>query len=1038
MALRESPAQLPACPGEAGLDPSDFEAAGFLDPSAAVREWAALRRSDRRRALLDASLAECWRTLSRSADPDLALRQWVRWLDLLEDRAGPDLLERARERWSNSPLFRESFLLLVGLSPYLGDNLIRDSDAFEPESWQRGRERFDSIRKRLSEACPSGENEPSSDAEFLSVLKRFQRIEEVRIAWLDEVREAPVDRITRQISWVADALTQHCLDRALRTVAGRFRVEAPSSGFTVLAMGKLGGLELNYSSDVDLTFLLADSIPEDWGIGDPELFFTKVAESVTQLLSDYSAGPPLYRVDLRLRPEGSRGKLVWTRRSSMEYYDSKGRTWERMALIRLRPIAGDLSLGRKFRRELSPFIYRKFLTEEALGDIQRLKGQIESLARTRGEEETHVKIGQGGIRDVEFIVQYFQLVYGAEYPELHEPNVFDLLESLQQRAILTADETDSLQRGYRFLRRVEHRIQMHRRLQAHVLPSDAADLRCMARGLGFPTTEAFRQRLASSRSRVRRVYRRLFENALTAAGQEAILSALLELPLDRIADEGHRFLEAVGFRDPPGALRLLRRIAGENAAIWDRAQAPRAFRRIAGALLRELSQFADPDRALTNFTACVDTLGARSVFFDLLAESPEALTKLVEVCAHSGLVVEILRNHPGLIDEALDELRTGHDRRPEDLFLEARRLAAVGDAGDLTDTRGFQEFKALRLLVTAFRDLERRDNLRTTMSNLAQIAAAIVVGVLERAEAIAAAKLGRPREARGEAPAFLVLALGKFGGEEMNYRSDLDLVFLYQGNGTTDRGNSCGEFFTRMAQEFYGLLNKAGTLGPLWEADLRLRPMGNSNPLAVSVDEWKRYFTEGDARTWERQAFLRARHVAGDTSLAAMARRFIRETMPLRADEDAGAIRAEIRVMRRKLEESVHKGDIKRGAGGIVDVEFVVQTLQLIHGRENPELIHANTVVGLNKLTAAGIMNSDTGSELLSAYEFLRWLETRFSLLLTPGESIGDMDAEKLRSLIQRIGYRSTGTESPEEIFLEELRYHRERNRAILERVLGE
>jgi glutamate-ammonia-ligase adenylyltransferase len=310
--------------------------------------------------------------------------------------------------------------------------------------------------------------------------------------------------------------------------------------------------------------------------------------------------------------------------------------------------------------------------------------------------------------------------------------------------------------------------------------------------------------------------------------------------------------------------------------------------------------------------------------------------------------------------------------------------------------------------------------------------------VVERAEAEVRASHGEPAASPGEGPpGFLVLALGKLGGQEMNYRSDLDIVFLYASPSGEREKPAAREYFVAMAQRLYGLLTRPGKLGSLWETDVRLRPMGTSNPLAVSIEEWQRYFAEGTAGTWERQAFLRARPVAGDAALGRAALAFIRDHMPLEPSEDPAALAADVVAMRKRLEASVTSADLKRGHGGIVDVEFIVQHAQLRWGREHPELIHPNTVVGLERLIEGGWLDPLVGSELLSAYQFLRWLETRLSLLLASGESIGSIDRKKLRALIERIGYRSTHQQAPEEIFHEELKYHRERNRRHFEELLG-
>ncbi|MBI4585425.1 MAG: bifunctional [glutamate--ammonia ligase]-adenylyl-L-tyrosine phosphorylase/[glutamate--ammonia-ligase] adenylyltransferase [Planctomycetes bacterium] len=1030
-----------------------FQGAGFSSPAEAWREWQSLGEKAAPDSPFRQYLAESWSTLCRSADPDLGLRQWSRWLELLpalDGGGGPpgggqSSQERAAARWKQSPLFRESFLLLLAVSPALGEELLREWESFTPERWLTGWETPQTMRRRLQALLPPESDEKLAQQEFLKALRWFQKLEEIRIAFLDEYLRLPVDQITRQISWLADGIIQRCLDRAIDETGRRFQIKAPGTGLVVFGLGKLGGLELNYSSDIDVIFLRADETPTGaetppagQAPANPEVFCTKVAEKVVALITEYSEDRPLYRVDIRLRPEGSRGQLVWPVRMALEYYHSQGRTWERQALIRLRPVAGDLSLGRRFKEELDAFIFRASLSEEAIDDLHRLKAQIESLAEMHGESADHVKIGHGGIRDVEFIVQYFQLLYGAGFESLKNPNLFEVFKTLERLNLLNPEETDSLSRGYRFLRQVEHRIQLNHRLQTHRIPENPADLRRIARGLGFETVEAFQEKLASVRARIRAVYRRLFESAATQETEEARLTSLLELPLELVEEQGRRLLEMHGFKSPGESFARLRAISGEGTAAWDQFHAAEAFRRLAPRLLREIIQYPDPDRALSSFSECVSTLGARSVFFDLLNESEEALKQMVAVSAHSKYVVEILRSYPGIFDEVIDAMRTGYRIHRQELREEIERYLAMEEQAGKREHPVLFEQKYLRILVAAFHDLERQENLMTTMYHITQVAEAILHGVMIVVEKELRGKLGALPEAAGAArPAFLVLGLGKLGGEEMNYRSDLDLVFLYRGAGATSKGFSLQEYYTRLAQEIFGRLNETDALGPLWKADVRLRPMGSKSLMAVEFGEWQRYFRDRVAQTWERQAFLRARPVAGDADLGQEAMEFLHQTLPLHQGENAARLREEILDMRRRLEKSVPPEDLKRGRGGIVDVEFLAQALQLLHGRNYPEVLVPNTASALMLLLHAGILESQMGSELLSAYQFLRWLETRLSLLLAPEESIGSLGQERLRSLIQKIGYRTSGEEAPEQIFLEELRYHRERNRQHLLKVLG-
>ncbi len=1033
MALDRVPPDLPPPPGK-DLNPVEgryiFEEAGFLDPVSAVTTWKELLGQLSPWSPFRTTIGETWRILARAADPDLALTRWSRWVeaDLASKAEGGS--EARAHRWAESPVFREAFLLITGVSPALAEELERSWEWFTPERWQAGWETLPSLAQRLRSFLAVDPGAQLSEEEFNLRLRRFRRTEELRIAYLDECRRLPVDDVTLQISWLADTLIDASLARAREEVAKRLGIPPPSPGepcrgFAVLAMGKLGSLELNYSSDIDLIFIGDPDGPGDAPIEMREIYFGRLADRLISIITTFTDEGQLYRVDTRLRPGGSSSRQVWPVRAATDYYHSEGRTWERQALIRLRPVAGDIPLARSFCRELDPFIFRKILSGEEITELRGLKGQVERLALERGESETHVKIGRGGIRDVEYIVQYLQLLHGASNPVLKEANLFRVLEALEKHNLLNADETDSLRRGYRFLRQVEHRIQLNYLRQTHRLPEDPADLRRIARGLGHEGLESFQGRLARNSAQIRRVYQRLFKSAMAPAEEEERLTAILELPLETVAVSGREYLETFGFSRPDEALRCLRRLAGEEGTAWDQGRAREVFRSVAPRLLRELSQYPDPDRTLLNFHDYVMTLGARSVFYQLLAESEPALLLVLEIAGRSTYAIEVLRAYPGLFDEVIDAILTGYGFDRQILLKRAEEI--IQEAED--SSAALFDFKYLHFLLIAFRDLDRSLNLTNCMEHLSGVADA----VLHVAEQLAAEKVVDPPLE------FLILGLGKLGGEELNYRSDLDVVFLYRPPEGAEPSEAAlyQERAHLRAQEVLNLLSVRDQLGPLFKVDVRLRPMGSKNLLAVSFDGLRSYFEEGTARVWERQAFLRARPVAGSPGLARDATAFIRERMPLGTGENPLQAKQAVAEMRRRLEEAAGKGDfIKRGRGGIVDVEFIAQTLQILHGREHPEILTGNTSQAIERLSRAGLLSPSAAAELLTSYQFLRWLETRLSLLMAPEESLPSMDRDRLRSLIHRIGYRSSGEVAAEEIFEEELEYHRKKNREHLERLL--
>lgn len=1050
MATEDSDRAQPADSGGADAVLAGFREAGVADPDGAARICRELRSRLNPQSPFLVHWDESLQDICQTADPELALSTWTRWVEDDLEEEGPlnsgsgapgDPSSPGRTRastWTTSSEFRKGFLRLAGMSPALGNLLLTLWMEFRPHAWQSGWETRESLARRLGEGGAS-----LSEKEFLEFVRQFQRVESLRIAYLDCMRNMSVDQVTLQISLIADALVDACYSRALETVSRRQGKVPPARGFVVFALGKLGGLELNYSSDIDLNFIYDESLPhletlDGRQIDDPheiERFFTLVAQRLVHFVTAFTESGQLYRLDTRLRPGGSSGRLVWSARAAIDYYYSMGRAWERQALIRMRPAAGDTALAERLLKELEPYIFPSSLSADDVAEIRGLKLQMEKMARDKGFYDSELKIGRGGIRDVEYIVQYLQLVHASRIPALRTANVFRALEALDGAGLLKPEETDVLRRGYRFLRKVEHRIQMTHLRRTHRLPEDPAELHRLARGLGFSGCGSFRGHLGAHSARIRKVYGLLFEEATSGRPETQELPALLELPREVSAAEGARLLIPFGFSEPDRAFQRLYALASpaENRIVLDSHKGKEVFADLLPKLLRELSLQPEPDRTLSNFEECVQTLGARSVFYQLLDEDPKILRLFVEICARSSLIVETLRAHPDIFDELVDCLLTGYSLSRETLLSTAEKIPVEGVDRDSE----LFKFKHLHMLLIAIRDLTRMDNLSGSLLHIASLSEALLRLALRKSLEEARKKMG---EWEDEPPRFLLLGLGKLGGLEMSYKSDLDLVILSSGQATTRKGIQTQEYFERLAQMLLHTCSLADPRGPLLRIDLRLRPLGSHNSLAISMDAWRQYFSSGEARTWERQAFLRARPVAGDEDASQEAMDFIRKELVLggRAgpQSEVEAL-TDIWEMRKKIEGHAGSGDLKRGEGGIVDVEFLIQALQLCHGKAHPEILTPNVPAALGALMKAGLIDSGAGSDLLTSYEFLRWVENRVSLMGEAGKPLESLSTAELESLVHKLGYKSTGEESAVSIYHGELAYHRRKNRQHLLRVLG-
>ena len=417
------------------------------------------------------------------------------------------------------------------------------------------------------------------------------------------------------------------------------------------------------------------------------------------------------------------------------------------------------------------------------------------------------------------------------------------------------------------------------------------------------------------------------------------------------------------------------------------------------------------------------------MFYQLLDESEAILGLFVDLCARSNFIVRIIGTYPQLFDEVVDGLLTGYSFHAEDL---SSQTEAIADRSGDAITAELFAFKYLHLILTAIRELEGDSRIRVTMEQVSAIAEALLRAIVRDADRRAHEKLGAWT---GDPPRFTVLGMGKLGGREMTFQSDVDFVFLYDGSAVTDKGIGAQEYFERFLQLVLGRCKETDQHGGLLDVDLRLRPQGSQGSLATSIDAWKAYFRDGSAETWERQALLRARWVAGDEGLATEAIGHAHQEFVLGGSAgpaSADVVKHDVWSMRRKLEEHAGPKDLKRGRGGIMDVEFLVQAMQLLHGREHPEIIHANTAIAIERLQQAGILTPSRRIELFNSYQFLRWIECRLSLVADAGERISELDDQALGHAVERIGYRSTGEEPAREIFREELDYHRKKIREAL------
>jgi glutamate-ammonia-ligase adenylyltransferase len=798
------------------------------------------------------------------------------------------------------------------------------------------------------------------DAEpgLMRALRRLRGREMLRIAWRDLGGSAGLDETLRDLS----ELAEHCVDRALEwaydQACQRHGVPRNAAGqaqrMVVLGMGKLGGGELNFSSDIDLIFAYPDKGVTD-GRRDLEnsQFFIRVAQRLIRLLNEPTQDGIVFRVDMRLRPFGEAGPLVTSFDAMEDYYQEHGRDWERYALIKARAMAGDVPAGEALIQRLRPFIYRRYLDFGAIEALRKMKTMINDEIRRRGLGD-NIKLGAGGIRELEFIGQAFQLIRGGRDTDLQQRSIQRVLRLLGDKRLLPPDAVEKLLTAYRFLRRSENRLQMMEDRQTHVLPTEAPERERLAFAMGYRDWGGFVHQLEVHRLDVRSEFDRVFASPRLETpgpqGEDGPASGLISLWRGGLNPaQAHQVLEQAGFREP-----------GEACAALERFRASRAYRlntplgrarldRLMPLLVSAAGQGTDPDAVLPRLLALLDAIAQRSVYVALLVEHPLALSQLVRLAAASAWIAEYLTHHPILLDELLDPRGLYAPLDKAGLAREAKEQLGHVPEDDLEgQMERLRQFKQANVLRVAAADVTGVLPLMQVSDQLTGIAEVVLAQVSELCETQLARKYGRPRcsvDGQLYRPGFAIVGYGKLGGIELGYGSDLDIVFLHDSTGGVqhtdgERPVDNGVFFARLGQRIIHMLTAYTPAGILYEVDARLRPSGKSGLLVSPLQAFESY-QRTEAWTWEHQALVRARMVVGGPRMGEAFAGIRREI--LTQPRDPGALRKAVQEMRERMWERLGSGsgsrfDIKHDPGGITDIEFMVQYSVLAHAHAHPAL----------------------------------------------------------------------------------------------------
>ncbi|AKU90649.1 bifunctional [glutamate--ammonia ligase]-adenylyl-L-tyrosine phosphorylase/[glutamate--ammonia-ligase] adenylyltransferase [Vulgatibacter incomptus] len=917
-----------------------------------------------------------------SADPDGAAAGLVRYVSAYRERIGRplplgnSLLDRL------VPLLAGSRFLARTLTsrPRLG-LLLAATRWYERPKPRRILERR--LRRGLARV-PAGEA-------LLQALRRFKYEEVLRIAARDLGGVAPFPEVAAELSELAEVCVDEAAARLARELASDHGEPAggegrAASGLAVLGMGKLGAGELNFSSDIDLILVYpqeGETAGGPAGAVSNQTFYRRLAERLVRAISEVTADGFVFRVDLDLRPEGRAGPIAMGSEAFFRYYEAKGRTWERAALLKARPIAGDLALGGEILSSLQPFVYRRYLDIGAVDELRAMKARIEREA-SGGQDD--LKRSRGGIREAEFVVTALLLLHAGKNPRLRERATLPALDKLVFAGLLSAQDRGALADAYDFLRRAEHRIQMVNERQTHELPADPDERERLARRMGYGPPDAAAGFLADL-AHHRRAVELCFRDLLGVSGVVPRPSdPQLERALDPSLPDGKReaALASSGFFDAASALGELKRLARKPDTPFAAHVLP-ALEGQAEALLSEAIRSPDPDQALRTLADFATALRSPGPWFELLAAHGATARLLLELFGTSDHLSRYFVRHPELLDTLLR--RDAASPRRGRLLLAAEAAQRTARDADLEEKlSALRRFKNEEELRIGLNDVSGDLDLEGVMAELTALADACVASALELATSELTERHGEP--AGGSR--LSVVGLGKLGGGELGYQSDLDLMFLYpssegMSSGGSRKAISAAEWFTRLVQRLLSHLQVPLREGILYRIDTRLRPSGSQGALVVSLPALAAYHANESA-LWERQSLLRARHIAGDPDLTDEAWARIVQPTLYASPVDVPAVAGAIASMRARLQEASGEADpssphLKAGRGGLLDVDFAVQFLQLVHGADHPEVRSPSTLAGIGRLQQAGLLDETNAEVLLSGWRFLRKLELRMQLI---------------------------------------------------------
>ena len=857
----------------------------------------------------------------------------------------------------------------------------------------------------------------SDDATAKRCLRAYKNDVALMTALADIGGVWPVMTVTRVLSEAADAAVSSAVRYLFRMAATRGQwspLDAAEpekgSGYFVLAMGKHGAFELNYSSDIDLIVFFDRELARVTGDKDVQSFYVRLTKDLVSLLEDRTADGYVFRTDLRLRPDAGATQVALSTVAAHGYYETVGQNWERAAMIKARCCAGDIDAGNAFLDELAPFIWRKYLDFAAITDVHAMKRQIHAHKGIGGITVLgqNVKLGRGGIREIEFFAQTQQLIAGGRQPDLRTKATLDTLNALEARGWVKPDVRGELEVAYKYLRRLEHRLQMVADEQTHDMPSTEEGLERIARFAGYENAEALSKELVATLETVERHYAGLFEDApeLTRAGSNMVFAGATDDP--RTIEE----LARLGYSQPGQVLAIVRGWHHGRTPSVRSAQARERLTEVQPLLIAALADTVDPDAAIASFDNFLAELPAGVQLFSLLKANPSLMQLIASIMGSTPRLARILSRRRRLLDAVLDPQLLSTDIDADELdallareFREARSKLPEDPMQDILDTA--RVIGSEQSFLVGIRVLSGRVTAAEAGASYALIAERLMAALLREVQRSFESEHGRLPG--GEA---VIVAMGKLGGREMTASSDVDLILIYdcapeavQSDGRRPLAPS--HYYARLTQRFIAALSAQTAEGALYEVDMRLRPSGQKGPVATRLSSFVDY-QNSEAWTWEHLALTRARVIAGSFRLQDQVDESIRSV--LTKPRDRAQVAADVRDMRQRIAADKGTTDIwnlKQVRGGLVDLEFIAQYLQLVTAAQHPSVLDTNTLAALGKLSKAGALGADQCAKLTTAGHLIHDLTQILRLSLDHGFD-PKTAPEGLKQLLARAGGAET------------------------------